>query len=95
MATKIRQLEERLETWLKLSEEHTEILAAEADWRRILLKSAGQIDVCAELAGTQSGKDLLAAVTMARSDKLESFGQVRDLLRTVLQDMRTRGIGDR
>ena len=90
---KAKQLKERLETWLKLAEQHSEIPAAEADWRRILLNSAAQIEMCTELAGTQSEKDLLAAVTLARSGRVESFEQVCDLFRTILQEMRTKGIG--
>jgi len=90
---KAKQLKERLETWLKLAEQHSEIPAAEADWQRILLRSAAQIEMCTELVGSQSEKDLLAAVTLARSGKLESFEQVHGLFRTILQDMRTKKIG--
>jgi hypothetical protein len=90
---KAKQLKERLETWLKLAEQHSEIPAAEADWQRILLRSAAQIEMCTELTGSQSEKDLLAAVTLARSGRLESFEQVRNLFLTVLQDMRIKEIG--
>jgi hypothetical protein len=89
---KAKQLKERLETWLKLAEQHSEILAAEADWQRILLKSAAQIEICTELTGSQSEKDLLAAVTLARPGRVEAFEQVADLFRAILQHMRTKGM---
>ena len=89
---KAKQLEGRLETWLKLAEQHSEIPAAAADWQRILLKSAAQLEMCTELTGSQSEKDLLAAVTLARSGRLESFEHVRNLFLTVLQDMRIKRI---
>jgi hypothetical protein len=90
---KAKQLKERLETWLKLAEEDTPAPAVKSDWQSILLKSAAQIEMCTELVGSQSEKDLLAAVTLARSGTLESFEQVHGLFRTILQDMRTKKIG--
>ena len=90
---KAEQLKERLETWLKLAAEDTQSPAVTSDWQLILLKSAAQIEMCTELVGSQSEKDLLAAVTLARSGRLESFEQVRDLFRAILQEMRTKGNG--
>ena len=87
-----KQLTERLETWLKLAEESTPVPSVAADWRIILLKSAGQIEMCTELVESQSEKELVAAVALARAGKIESFEQVRDSFRLVLQEMRTKSI---
>jgi hypothetical protein len=84
---KAKELEDRLETWLGLAEEHSVIPAAEADWRRNLLKSAQQIEVCKELVGSQSEKDLLTAVAMARTGNIESFELIRNLFLKVRQEM--------
>ena len=86
-------LKERLEEWLKLAERTTEIPAPEADWRRVLLKTAERIAPCKELVGSQSEKDLQDAVAIARTGNLEGFESVRELYHRVLADMRSKGIG--
>jgi hypothetical protein len=83
------ELTHRLETWLAYAEEHSEIPAAEADWRRNLLKTAQQIEVCKELIGSQAEKDLREAVAIARVGDLASFELVRELFQRVLLEMRS------
>jgi len=87
-----RDLHDRLETWLRHADEHSEIPAAEEDWRRNLLKAAQQFEICHELLHSQSEKDLRDAVAMARTGNLESFELVRDLFQKVLLEMQSKGI---
>lgn len=87
-----RELKHRLENWLALAEETSEIPAALADWRRNLLKTAEQIEVCEELIGSQAEEDLREAVVMARVGGPQSFELVRTLFQKVLLDMQSRGL---
>ena len=87
-----RELKDRLENWLRLADETSEIPAAQADWRRNLLKGAQGIEVCEELIGSQAEKDLREAVAIARVGDLASFELVRTLFQRVLLDIQTRGL---
>jgi hypothetical protein len=88
----MKQTSIRLENWLALAEETSEIPAAQADWRRNLLKTAQGIEVCEKLIGSQAEKDLREAVAIARTGDLESFELVRTLFQRTLLDMQTRGL---
>ena len=84
-----RGLKNKLENWLTLAEETSEIPAALADWRRNLLKGAQQFDTCEELVETQTEQYLRTAVQMAGTENLASFDLVRELLQRVLSDIRS------
>lgn len=85
----LRELHDKLELWLRRAQEHSEIPAAEADWRDNLLKIAQQFETCKDLVGTQTGEYLRMAVQMARTGDPASFDLVCELLQRVLADIRS------
>ena len=89
---KAGELKNKLEYWLRLAEETSDIPSAQADWRRNLLKTAQGIEVGEELIGSQAEKDLGEAISLARVGDLESFELVRTLFQRVLLDIQTRGL---
>ena len=87
-----KELEDRLETWIGLAEQHSVIPAAEADWRHNLLKSAQQVEVCRELTGSQSEIDIATAGALAQGGDPDSIETIRDLFLKVLREMREKKI---
>ena len=85
----LQELHDQLELWLRRAQEHSEIPAAEADWRDNLLKIAQQFETCKDLVGTQTAEYLRMAVQMARTGNPASFDPVRELLQRVLADIRS------
>ncbi|HTS19582.1 MAG TPA: hypothetical protein VMP11_18550 [Verrucomicrobiae bacterium] len=85
----LQELHDKLEVWLRRAQEHSEIPAAEADWRVNLLKVAQQFDTCEDLVGTQTEEYMRMAAQIAKTGNAASFDLVRELLQRVLADIRS------